>query len=197
MSTTSKETLRKTYTENTIRLVKIINPLPSATYECDCDFNYVEKMLARYEEDYGGLELNPDFQRGHVWTEDQQKHYIENILKGVVTTSGFLIQFNCPNWNDENYIGDLPKGFQCIDGLQRITAVRSFMKGETKPFGLSLKDLEISRFSTKGSAYRLRVAIFDFKYKKELIKHYLDLNTGGTPHSEQEITRVKQMLNNL
>jgi len=33
-----------------------------------------------------------------------------------------------------------------------------------------------------------------FATKKELVQHYLDLNTGGTPHSEAEIERVKEML---
>lgn len=29
-----------------------------------------------------GLELNPDFQRGHCWTEKQQIAYVEHVLRG-------------------------------------------------------------------------------------------------------------------
>ena len=51
--------------------------------------NYgVEWSLFRYFCEYidheteAGLVLNPDFQRGHVWTEEQQTAYIEYLLMG-------------------------------------------------------------------------------------------------------------------
>ena len=32
-----------------------------------------------------GLQFNPDFQRGHVWTEGQQIAFMEFLLKGGKT----------------------------------------------------------------------------------------------------------------
>jgi uncharacterized protein with ParB-like and HNH nuclease domain len=150
-------------------------------------------MLDAYKKDYGGLELHPDFQRGHVWTENQKHHFIENVLRGVVSTSGFLVQFNCPNWEDGSYTGDLPLGMECIDGLQRITAVLDFLKGSVRPFGFTVDDLAGSSFAIK-SRFRFRVAIHNFSNRAELLQHYLDLNTGGTPHSKEEIDRVHKLL---
>ena len=185
---------RARFNENNARLQAIIKPLRPSTYLTDVDWRRIEGALQRYSEDWGGLELCPDFQRGHVWTEAQQVHYIENALRGIVPQTAFVIQFNCPNWNDEDFIGDLPKGFQCIDGLQRLTAIQKFMNGDVQPFGLSLTDLEFSSYSMKGCTYRFRLEIFDFTQKKDLLQHYLDFNTGGTPHSASEIERVKNML---
>lgn len=184
---------REAYVRRTAELARIINPLRTAQYEVDHDWRSFQRALAGYAADYGGIELNPDFQRGHVWTPDQQRHFIENVLRGVISSSGFVVQFNCPNWENAAYAGDLPVGFQCIDGLQRITAVQAFMDGTVHPFGLSVEDLNLSGFSMKGSRYRFRLAVHDFQSRAELLQHYLDLNAGGTPHTAAEIARVRSL----
>jgi hypothetical protein len=143
---------------------------------------------------HGGFDLNPDFQRGHVWTIAQQQHFIENVLRGIVTQAGLSVQFNCPNWENFDYQGDLPPGLQCIDGLQRITAILNFLAGEIRPFGLTVRELDDSVYSMRRSIFRISFAVHHFESKSDLLKHYLDLNTGGTPHSQAEIDRVHAML---
>ena len=56
----------------------------SGDYEVNIRLNHLEKTLKEYDEDYG-LELNPDFQRGHVWSEEQQRAYVEFFIKGGKT----------------------------------------------------------------------------------------------------------------
>lgn len=180
--------------EKTAELTRIIQPIAAPKYEVDVPFAYLEDGLASYARDWGGLDLMPDFQRGHVWTPQQQVAFIEAVLRGALSTAGLLIQWNCANWNDADYAGELPLGFQCIDGLQRMTAVRGFMAGEVKPFGLSVRDLDDSGFSARRAKYQLRFAVFDFGTKAELLRHYLALNTGGTPHSQSELNRVRALL---
>lgn len=185
---------RAAYRRRTEELDQVIRPLRTAKYEVDHDWRTFQRSLEGYGLDYGGLDLNPDFQRGHVWTTDQQRHYIENVLRGVVSSSGFLLQFNCPTWENSAYRGDLPPGFQCIDGLQRLMAVQAFMANEVRPFGLTVEDLNGSAFSMRGSRYRFRIAVHDFQTRADLLQHYLDLNAGGTPHSPEEIERVRVLL---
>jgi Protein of unknown function DUF262 len=175
-------------------LHQIISPISEAIYTVDCQFSYIEQMLANFERDYGALDLIPDYQRGHVWTKEQQSHFIENILRRVVPESGFVIQFNCPNWNSLETQTDLPLGVQCVDGLQRLTAIRLFLRGDILPFGLSVTDLDGSAFASRRGIYRIRIAMHNFTKKADLLKHYLDLNSGGTPHSQEELRRVKSML---
>lgn len=186
----SEELASKAHADKTVALARIIQPLRTAKYECDFDWTRFQWALDGYERDYGGLELNPDFQRGHVWTQQQKQHFIENVLRGVVSSSGFLVQFNCPNWESDDFVGDLPTGMQCIDGLQRISAVMDFLSGAVRPFGLTVEDLSGTYFSIK-SRYRFRVAMHNFSYRADLLQHYLDLNAGGTPHSAEEIERVR------
>ena len=83
-----------------------------------------------------GVDINPDFQRGHIWTEAQQVAYIENVLRRIVDESGLTIRFNCPTWREAKLSGDLPDQVVCIDGLQRLTAIRKFISKELPIFGL-------------------------------------------------------------
>lgn len=186
-----EEVARAAGARKTAELARIIRPLRTAQYEVDHQWIRFQQTLEGYDKNYGGVELNPDFQRGHVWTSEQKQLFMENVLRGVVSTSGLLIQFNCPNWDTDNFVGDLPRGLQCIDGLQRITAVMDFLAGEVRPFGLTTDDLAGSSFSISG--YRFRVAIHNFTWRADLLQHYLDLNTGGTPHSAEEIERVRKL----
>ena len=89
-----------------------------ANYKVDVGFKYFSKTINQYVEEYG-LILNPEFQRGHVWTEEQQEKYIEYVLKGG--TSGKEIFFNKPSWHckAKTEYDD----FVCVDGLQRILSL--------------------------------------------------------------------------
>lgn len=174
------------------RALSIIKPLRTAKWQADFRWDRLEENIANMANDYGGLELNPDFQRGHVWTPAQQVHFIENCLRGVVASNGFLIQFNSPSWNDDSSESDLPPGLQCVDGLQRYTAVTAFVKGNVKPFGFTAQELSRTQFSAM--RIHMKVAIHDFTRREDLLDHYLSINAGGTPHSSEEIERVRHLL---
>lgn len=167
----------------------IIRPIRGGKWDATFRWGTLEEHLTKMANDYGGLEMIPEFQRGHEWSEHQQSYYIENCIRGVIPRAVNIIQFNCANWNDpEGYKGDLPHGFQCLDGLQRYTAITRFMKDEIKAFGLLASDL-------KGTAYDcnhmlIQVVAHDYDNKYDLLNHYLAMNTGGTPHSQDEIDRV-------
>ncbi|KVP98001.1 hypothetical protein WJ96_05365 [Burkholderia ubonensis] len=180
-------------TEN--ELMALVKPLPTARYEVDFGWRYLNKTLRDFENDYGGLDLTPDYQRGHVWAPEQQRAYIENVMRGVVSTAGMVIQFNCRNWHDADHVkdSDLPVGFQCIDGLQRLTAVTEYMAGNVMPFGRAVEEWDGTNWDTRRIGFRLKFAVYDFQYRYEVLDHYLALNAGGTPHSPEEIERVRAL----
>lgn len=155
------------------------------SWECNFSFQSLIREIDRMEKEEG-LVLNPDFQRGHVWSEEQQTKYIEFILKGGKTAR--VIYLNNPQWHFEVKSGY--KGFVCVDGLQRITAIRRFVNNEIKAFGYYLKEYEDSM----RNKIDMRLHINDLQTKKEVLQWYLDFNDGGTPHTEEEINRVKSLL---
>lgn len=130
-------------------------------------------------------------ERGHGWTEAQQKHFIENCLRGVVAGDGLLIQFNCPNFELEGE-GDLPAEVQCLVGLPRFTAIERFSKGEINAFGYYAKHLSRTEFSPK--RLYVKVAMHTFRWRADLLDHYLAINSGGTTQSASELERVRELL---
>ncbi|MBB4861483.1 hypothetical protein HNP46_000294 [Pseudomonas nitritireducens] len=177
-------------------LEKIIQPLRSVENSPSFTWQRVERAMTELAADLGGiLDMNPDFQRGHVWTEAQQQLFVENIMRGIVPDSQKVLQFNCPILKSPKVVTNLPNGLQCVDGLQRYTTALKFVRGEIKPFGFTHKDLEGSSYDVRSKTlWEFRVMVLDYSKKSDLLKHYLTHNRGGVIHSDDEINRVSALL---
>lgn len=160
----------------------------SGTWECDFDIvqlvRYIDELQA-----LEGLQLNPDFQRGHIWTEEQQIAYLEYFFRGG--NSGKVIYLNKPDWNNAGTVNGY-NDFVCVDGLQRITAAQRFINDEIPIFGAYFSEFEDK--PRMRNCFKLNIN--DLKTKEAVLQWYIDMNAGGTPHSIEEIDRVKQLLNN-
>ena len=130
------------------------------------------------------LQLNPDFQRGHVWTRDQQIAYIEYLLRGG--TSGREIYFNMPGW-----MSDWKGDFVCVDGLQRITTCLAFINDEIPAFGYYFSEYEDK---LRLLSVTLVMNVNNLKTRREVLTWYLEMNTGGTVHTTEELNKVRKML---
>ena len=102
----------------------------SASYNVHVGWDYVDSALAGYNEKNpgDGLDLDPDFQRAHVWDEEKQRRFVEFILRGGHSSRD--IYFNHPNWNG-SYEGQMV----LVDGKQRLEAARKFLRNELAIFG--------------------------------------------------------------
>lgn len=146
--------------------------------------NFVENEIKEY-----GLEMNPDFQRGHVWTEEQQSKYVEFILKGGKSGRDFYF-----NWNQDT------DEYVCVDGLQRTTTLQNFVHNKLKVFGQYFNEFEFPKYVAEHNPipeYRINIYQNNLKSKKEVLQWYVDMNAGGTPHTTEEIERVKKMIEAL
>lgn len=176
----------------------LIQPIPQARASFDVLFGGVgalDQQLTSLTRDWH-LNLAPDFQRGHVWTDQQRQAYVEGIFNHTVTAAQKIIQFNCPHWDKEPAPGasDLPEEMQIVDGLQRLTSIQMFLAGQVKPFGLSYEDLLQTDFSPKSPRYSIKFAVHTFQTRADLLDFYLKINTGGVLHSDSEIERVTALL---
>lgn len=174
-----------------------LRPLPSAVYEVDIPITSVERSLTDFEQSYG-LDLAPDFQRGHVWTQTQQSAYMTALFRGALARGLMTIQWNSPEFThnaEDPVVGLDPRRVVIVDGLQRLTAVRSFMAGNiTIADGITCDDLRSVHYL--GPNFRLRFAVLALRTRADLLRYYLDINAGGTPHSADEIARVRSLLDN-
>ena len=156
-------------------------------WECNFSFAYLIIEIDRMIKEEG-LQLEPDFQRGRVWTDEQSSKFIEFVLQGGKTAK--VIYFNKPSWHTSRDIVDGYDDFVCVDGLQRITAIRKFMNNEIKAFGYYRNE-----FTGNIRGYAdMRLNINDLKTKKAVLQWYLEMNTGGVIHTKEEINRVKLLL---
>jgi len=130
------------------------------------------------------IDLEPDYQRVHVWTPEQQSTFVEFTLRGG--TSGKNIYFNCTSW-----MQNFNTPIEVVDGKQRLTAALRFMAGEVPAFGHCIGEYEDNPGLFDAS---FRFHVNDLKTKAEVIQWYLDLNYRGTPHTDDELQRVQRLL---
>jgi len=166
---------------------------PRASYEIDVGWNYLETQIETAIAD--GLDLEPEFQRAHVWTREQQIRYVEYILRGGEV--GKNLTFNHTLW-DRCAIAP-PGSYTIVDGKQRLQAVRTFMRSELPifasrdPGGVGYLASEF-KGNMRMHKCTLRWRVCTLASKKELLELYLSINAGGTPHTRAELDKVRVML---
>lgn len=160
-----------------------IPQLPRAYSTYTVAWKQLNQFLNNWEDTYG-LDLNPPYQRGHVWTKEQQIAYVEYVLMGGEVSKTIL-------WNDQNdgrVSSYVP--VELIDGKQRLQAVRAWFKDEFPTFGHVFSEWE--------GPMRPHLLKFDFQLcclsPEEVLRVYLNINAGGTPHTTEELDRVREML---
>ena len=174
--------------EGLIRISEV-DPIPATTpYAVDVHLKFLESNL----EQIGGrkgLNLDPDFQRGHVWNDEQRERFVEYRLRGG--RYGRDIWFNSIDWGSSK-----EQEVQIVDGLQRLTAMRMFLRGEVKAFGQTYQQFheEDQREMNFNINTGLRFHVNNLATRVQVLKWYLDLNAGGTPHTATEIMRVRGLL---
>lgn len=180
---------------NNKKFTPIVDPVPYSNYTVDFQMHRLKPQFEQYAEDYGSFEYNPDFQRGHVWSLEKQIAFIEAIPKNTLSKSLLTITLNCPQFDDSYKGGGDISGFCIVDGLQRVTAIQDFVDGKFKVFDnqFGYDDFDYSTFSFKRAHISLQ--IFNLNTKKDLLKYYIAINSGGVVHSNDEIDRIKKMLN--
>lgn len=130
------------------------------------------------------LIIDPDYQRGHVWTDDKRIKYIEFILQGG--KSSRILYCNCPGW-----MHSFKGPFELVDGKQRLTSVLKFLNNEIKIFGGYYKDDFEDKLPLSADFI---FNVNDLKTRKEVLQWYIELNSGGVVHTDEEIEKVKALL---
>lgn len=155
----------------------------SAGYAADIPWSDLLRSLDRYLAQ--GLDIDPDFQRAHVWDDAKRSRYVEYVLRGGA--SGYDIYTNCPGWS----AGDQRSDFVLVDGKQRLEAACKFLRNELRVFG-HLFDEYTDRLPLAGARFRWHVN--DLATRQEVLQWYLDLNAGGVVHTPAELDRVRRLL---
>lgn len=162
---------------------KKIKKFPHTPYCVNMGLDYLLDWITKREEEYN-LDLEPDFQRGHVWNEEQQTAYIEFLLQGG--TTGRDIYFNHPGWQT-HFNGQMV----LVDGLQRITAIKKFLADDLKVFG-GYTFSQIENISLNDHRLWMNIHVNNLQTRKDVLEWYVFMNSG-VAHTDEELNRVKKL----
>ena len=170
-----------------------IHDIPQRTSRPKEQFNVpwsaIETNLDMFSKNIG-LDLEPDFQRSHVWTPEQRTRYMEFKLSGGEDVSPIT-------FNSVNYGRPSEGRLQLLDGLQRLTTARMFMRNEVPVFDghflRDFEDIDVGR-GPLPSCMQFTFAIHTLPTRQAVLQRYLEINDAGTPHSPQELERVADLL---
>lgn len=99
---------------------------------------------------------------------------------------------NCPKFAGRPYKSSLPSDIVMVlvDGKQRLEAIRRFYENELPVFG-SFATEYTDRLLMHQS---IKINMNDLSTRAEVVQWYIDLNSGGTPHTESEIEKAKALI---
>lgn len=146
--------------------------------------DYPNSYLDKYPEKL--FDKVPEFQRdNNKWSRDMQVSFVHNLINGCKTT---ITLFE---------ITDYPEYCNCqiLDGLQRITAIMAFIKGNFKIMGYSFNEMVDNKLLMIVKP-KFILDILTFDTIANAIKFYIDMNENIT-HSKDDIDKAKYVLEQL
>lgn len=173
--------------------------LPPCHYAVDVSWRYLPDHIERERE--VGFDLLPAYQRGRVWTREQQVAYIEHIALGGETAREVTAVHVGKSVHDyvDNGDGTISlSGYSMLDGVQRVSAILAFVRDEfpvltrIRPEGYLWS--QFSPGLRRSISLGVRWRVVTVPTAADVLKLYLRFNAAGTPHTPEELDRVRAML---
>lgn len=94
---------------------------------------------------------------------------------------------------------DLDPDYSLVDGKQRMATVRRLLRDDLAVFPDPEKPLGYVWSEIADDLKRIYIGRFQWRLvvvptRAELLRLYLKINAGGTPHTRQELVRVERLL---
>lgn len=175
---------------NTYNSLRALRPLTVGT-----ETLFLRSVPARLHPDSPLPIVFPDYQRGHVWTDDQASRFIGFILEWGTAPVIFLQRW-APSISSNETLPD-----EVVDGKQRMTAICRWLNNEIPASFVDGAKMFIRDYSpedqrqlTGPGGPTLTIQYVSYSTRAEVIEFYLRMNTGGTPHADEELDRVRGIL---
>ena len=155
-------------------------------YAVDMMWSHLENWIDDLKDE---LDLDPDFQRAHVWDDDKRTAYVEHIMRGG--RSARDLWFNSKGWPTSQ------EPIVIVDGKQRLESVRRFLRNDLRVFhnlqegGLLLRDFDETYVPLTWS---FKIHVNNLETRREVLEWYLQMNAGGVVHTQKELDKVRRLL---
>jgi len=145
----------------------------------------IESLLSSYYSSNTGLDLNPDYQRGNIWTQEQKVDLINSIFNNVDIGKFAIIR--------RPFGEDHDKYYEVLDGKQRITALIEFYEDRFRYKGVLYSELspyDRNHFDDFSVSYAETSPLTD----EQKYRYFLNLNKSGSPVDPKHIEKVEKLL---
>lgn len=132
---------------------------------------------------YFGTDVNPDYQRGYVWSEEDETRLIDALFAGRDIGKFVFIKYPYPR-NDD-----------VLDGKQRLNTIVRFITNQFKYKGLYWN--QIGKYDRSTFEDRIiQYVELDGKNLTEVdkLEIFLSVNAAGVPQSEEHLTAIRAKL---
>lgn len=142
----------------------------------------VESLLFKHL--HFGVDFDPDYQRGYVWSDEDREKLITSIFMGVDIGRFVLRHLDGDEWMEKGV------GYEIIDGKQRFLTLLAFYENRFPYKGvyyndLSPKDKRCFKDATTAVAEVRNIT------RKETIRVFLLLNRSGKAVNDEVIKRAE------
>ena len=153
----------------------------------DIRFNYSQREIGSllhllYSDT--GLDLNPKYQRGNVWSLQQKQSLIESIFKNIDIGKFTIIR--------RKFREDQEHYYEVLDGKQRIIAIGEFFEGRFTYKGMKYQELH-PHDQIHFEGYAISYAEIEPLTDEQKFRYFLKLNTTGQPHDPSHLANVREM----
>ncbi|BAL87230.1 hypothetical protein AMIS_20100 [Actinoplanes missouriensis 431] len=176
--------------------------------------NRQARWLVKQIED-GDLDINPPYQRGAVWTEDQQVALMRSLLSGVPVPTLIVNDRHGQHWTDtatyDRHSGNAPS-YAVVDGKQRLLCLKAWFDGELAipaswiepecidhtedtSDGPYVRSTGLNDYGRRATGERILLPVGEAMAVslREEAEIYLLVNGGGTPQSDADMDNARRI----
>lgn len=166
---------------------KMQNNTISLIENTDIDIRYSQREISSLLNHtyHFGFNLNPDYQRGDVWTLKDKQNLISSIFKNIDIGKFTFIK--------PDYIMD---DYEVLDGKQRLTTILEYYEDRFEYSGFKFSDL-CKKDQRHFRGYNISWGESSGLTKEQKLRYFIKLNTTGKIMSQEHIDKVKEMLKEL
>lgn len=146
---------------------------------------FIESLLHRYYTESAGVDMNPEYQRGYVWSLEDKQNLIRSILQDIEIGRFVFMQ--------KDFTAEDPHFYEIIDGKQRLSTLVEFYEDRFEVDGLKFSEMS---FRDRHAILGKQVLIIDTPQltDKEKYEYFIRINTTGKVMDQLHIEKVKKML---
>lgn len=154
------------------------------------------------------LDMNPPYQRDHVWTVEQRMALVESWIQGIPCGAVILNRRDTPQWLGK--YGETGFSWGVVDGKQRIETARQWFTGELRvprawfedhdidalggPDGLvSYRGLALPERRHQGTSWFLPVIEATLPSSEAEAELFLRVNSGGTAQESEILEHARRL----